>query len=86
MEKLNGCFLIKNDNLLEEYNPTQGKASSDIAKEFASEPVYKKDFLKTKIKSYGDEVTDFYDKEIPTVDCNLNLLSSNQLGFCSQER
>ena len=24
--------------------------------------------LKTKLKSYGDEITDFYDKEIPKVD------------------
>ena len=50
MEKLNGCFLIKNDNLLEEYNPTQGKASSDIAKEFASEPVYKKRLFENQNK------------------------------------
>ena len=40
MEKLNGCFLIKNAYLLEEYNPTQDKASSDIEKEFASELAY----------------------------------------------
>ena len=26
--------------------------------------------LKTKIKSYGDEVKDFYDKKIPKVDSN----------------
>ena len=26
--------------------------------------------MKTKIKSYGNEVTDFYDKEIPKVDSN----------------
>ena len=26
--------------------------------------------MKTKIKSHGDEVTDFYDKEIPKVDSN----------------
>ena len=31
-------------------------------------------FLKTKIKSYSDEVTDFYDKEIPKVDSNLTYL------------
>ena len=42
--------------------------------------------MKTKVKPYGDEVTHFYDKEIPKVECNLNLFSSNQLGFCSQER
>ena len=26
--------------------------------------------MKTKIKSHGDKVTDFYDKEIPKVDSN----------------
>lgn len=28
-------------------------------------PVFKKTFLKTKIKFYGDEAKDIYDKEIP---------------------
>ena len=36
-------------------------------KELDSEPLYNKEFLKTKIKSHGDEVTDFYDKKIPRV-------------------
>ena len=26
--------------------------------------------MKTKIKSHGDEFTDFYDKEVPKVDSN----------------
>ena len=34
-----------------------------IKSEFDSEPVYNKEFLKTKIKSHGNEVTDFYDKK-----------------------
>ena len=34
-----------------------------------------KKFLKTKIKSYGDEVTHFYDKEIPKVGCNHTCLA-----------
>ena len=29
-----------------------------------------KNFFKIKIKSYGDEVTDFYDKEIPKAEAN----------------
>ena len=33
--------------------------------EFDSEPIYKNNFLKTKTKSYGDEVTNFHNKEIP---------------------
>ena len=28
------------------------------------EPVYNKNFLKNKIKSYGDEATGFHDKEM----------------------
>ena len=68
--------MIEDDDLLEKYNTIWDKVSADIKKEFDSEQVYNKDFLKTKIKSHGDEVTDFYDKEIPKVD-------SNQLGFCS---
>ena len=35
-----------------------------ISKRVDSKSVYNKKFLKTKIKSYDDEVTDFYDKEI----------------------
>ena len=32
-------------------------------------------FLKTKIKSHSDEVTGFYDKEIPKVDSNHTCLA-----------
>ena len=35
------------------------KVSADIKKEFDSESFYNKIFLKTMIKSHGDEVTDF---------------------------
>ena len=58
-------FLIEDGDLLELYNIIWDKVSTDIKKEFDSEPVDNKNFLKTEIKSYGDEVTDFYDKEIP---------------------
>ena len=63
-------FLIEDDDLLEKYNTIWDKVSTDIKKEFDSEPVYNKVFLKTKIKSHSDEVTDFYDKNIPKVDSN----------------
>ena len=69
-------FLIEDDDLLEKYNTIWVKVSADIKKEFDSDPAYNKIFLKTKIKSHGDEVTDFYDKEIP-------IISTNQLEFCS---
>ena len=31
--------------------------------------------MNTKVRPYGDEVTDFYDKEIPKVDSNLAVIS-----------
>ena len=60
-------FLIEDDDLLETYNTIWDKVSADVKKEFNSEPVYNKEFQKTKIKSQGDEITDFYDEKIPKV-------------------
>ena len=57
-------FLIDDDDLLEKYNTIWNKVSADIKKELDSKPVYDKEFLKTKIKSHGDEVIDFYGKKI----------------------
>ena len=51
-------FLIEDDDSLEE----QDKVSSNIKKELDSELVYNKKILKYKIKSYGNEATDFRDK------------------------
>ena len=41
------------------------------------EPVYNKIFKKSKIKSYGDKVTDFYNIKYPKADSNHNCFSSN---------
>ena len=71
--------MIEDDDLLEKYNIIWDKFSADIKKEFDSEPVYNKEFLKTKIESHGDEVTDFYDKEIPKVDSNHTCLAGISL-------
>ena len=57
------AFLIEDDDLLEKYNTVWDKVSADIKREFHSEPVYNKNYLKTKVRSHGDEVTDFYDKK-----------------------
>ena len=57
-------FLIEDDDLLETYNTIWDKVSAYIKKELDSEPVYNKEFSKTKVKTHGDEVTDFYDKKI----------------------
>ena len=63
-------FFIEDGDLLEKHNAIWDKVSADIKQKFDSEPVYNKIFLKTKIKSHGDEVSDFYDKKIPKVDSN----------------
>ena len=68
-------FLIEDDNLLEKYNTIWDKFRADIKKEFDSEPVYNKNYLKTKIKSHGDEITDFYDKKIPNLGSNHTCLA-----------
>ena len=68
-------FLIENDGLLEKYDTISDKVSADIKTEFDSKPVYNKKFSKTKIKSRGDEVTDFYDKKIPKIESNHTCLA-----------
>ena len=52
-------FFIEDDDLLEKYNTIWDKVSTDMKKEFDRQTVYNKEFLKTKIKSHGHEVTDF---------------------------
>ena len=63
-------FLIKDDDLLEKYSTIWDKVSADVKKEFDKNLSTIKNFLETKIKSHGDEVTDFYDKEIPKAESN----------------
>ena len=41
--------------------------TADIKKELDSKTTYNKTFIKTKINSHGNEVTDFYDKKITKV-------------------
>ena len=65
------CFLIENDDLFKKYNTIWDEVSADIKKEL----FYNKSFLKTKIKSYSDQVTEFYDKEIPKIDFNHTCLA-----------
>ena len=56
-------FLIEDDDLLEKCNTAWDTVRADFKKEFDSKPVYNKMFLKTKIKSHSDEVTDIYNKK-----------------------
>ena len=68
-------FLIEIDDLLEKYNTIWDKVSADIKKEFDSKPFHNKKSWKIKIRSYGDEVTDFYNNGIPKVDSNHTCLA-----------
>ena len=68
-------FLIEDDDLLEKCNTNWCKVSTDIKNEFDSEFVYNKSYLKTKIRSHDDAVTDFYDKKIPKWDSNRTCLA-----------
>ena len=68
-------FLIEDDDLIEKYNTIWDKLSADLKKEFDNGPVYNEEYLKTKIKSNGDEVTDFHDKRIPKVDFQYTCLA-----------
>ena len=68
-------FLTEDDDLLEKYNTISDKISANIKKELDREPIYNKNYLKTKIKFHGDEVTDFYDKQIPKLDSNHTCLA-----------
>ena len=74
-------FLIEDDDLLEKYNTIWDKVTADIKKEFDSEPVYHKNYLETKIKSHGNEVTDFYDKKNPKLDSNHTCLAIITLDY-----
>ena len=68
-------FLIEDDDLLEKCNIFWYKVISDIKKEFDSRSVYYKKTLKTKIKSYSDETTYFYNEEIPNINSNHTCLA-----------
>ena len=48
-----------------------------MKKELDYEPIYEKQFLKTKIISHGDGATYFQDKEIPKAGYNYTCLAVN---------
>ena len=67
-------FLIQDDELLERYDEIWENVENNIKKEFDSEPVYNKNDLKGKIKSYNGKInTDFHNNEIPKEESNFFL-------------
>ena len=75
MDKLYEQFSVEDGDLFEKYNSIWDKFRGDIKNQFVSKPVYNKNFLKTKFKSYGGDVTDFYDKGNPMVKSNYTCLT-----------
>ena len=68
-------FLIEDLELLQKYSTIWDKVSFDIKKEPNSKSVCNKYFLKTKIKSYGDEGRDFHNNEILKLGSNHTCLA-----------
>ena len=56
-------FSVEDDELLESYNAIWNKFNNSVKKEFDFERIYKNKFLKIRVRSYGDEVSDFHDKK-----------------------
>ena len=46
-----------------------------MKKKIDRESIYNNNFLKIKIRSYGEDLTDFHDKEIPKVESNYSFLA-----------
>ena len=63
--KLNICFLIKDDQLLEKYNKILEKVKNSIKKVY-SNFVYNEKHLKAKIKSYNVKIDkNFHNEKMP---------------------
>ena len=59
-------FLIKDNEVLENYNDIWDKVKTSIKEEFDSEAVYNEKYLKAKIKSYNGKInTNFYNNKVP---------------------
>ena len=57
-------FFIKDEESSKICDNIWNKVSNSMKNKSDSKPLYNKEFLKAKIKSYGDEATDFHNKEM----------------------
>ena len=59
-------FLIKDDELLEQYNEIWEKLKNSLKKELGSNPIYNEKYLKAKMKSYNGKINaNFHNNKIP---------------------
>ena len=77
-------FFLEDNGISEKDNSFWEQYSTSIKKEFDSKPIYNKTILKTKIKSYSDESTDFHDKEMPKAGSNYAWLALILIDFFSE--
>ena len=63
------------------YKDTWNKVRNSLKKEYDSKHIYNKKFRKTKIKSYGDEATDFRSKAISKGGSNYTCLTVILIDF-----
>ena len=68
-------YSFNKGNLLGKHNVVWNKINDDTINYWIVSLSTIKNFLKTKIKSYGDEVTAFYDKETPKVNSDHTCLA-----------
>ena len=73
-------FLVGDDDLLKNYDVCN-KVNYIMKKEFDSDSISIKKCLETKIKSCGDETTDFHDKKVPKVGSNYTCLAVIIIDF-----
>ena len=55
--------MIENDDILEKQKIFWDRVSVDIEKNLIASLFVTRNFLKSNIKSYGDKIRDFYNKE-----------------------
>ena len=67
-------------------NTIWDKVSGDIKNELDSEPVYNKNYLKTKKKSHGDKVTHFDDKKHSQVNSNQTRVEVTSLNSALKKK
>ena len=58
-------FLIKHKELLENYNEIWDKIRNSMEKGFHSELLYNGKYVKIKIKSYEEKITNFHGNKVP---------------------
>ena len=78
-------FFIEDDEFLENYNRIWNEVSNSIRKELGCRPINNKKFLKTKIRSYGGEATDFHNKEMPPLGSSYTYLAVISINFVSKK-